>query len=137
VPFERERGRNRGRKVRHDRCWDSFDPYTEVFMFEKRVLEADDILGAIGLRRRGAAAEAWYIAGGLVAVGAVAGAAIAVLATPRSGKDLRGEIRGRAHELSDRFMRTARDFRGTAEDMEEELGAKGRKSAREFRATGQ
>jgi gas vesicle protein len=68
-----------------------------------RAIGTDDVLSALGLqRRRSWAASVAPIASGFVA-GAVAGAAVALLFAPKSGREMRRELKGRADEVTRRF----------------------------------
>jgi hypothetical protein len=65
-------------------------------------LDADSLLGALGLQRSGVQSWIGPAAGGL-AVGLVVGAAMAVLFAPSSGRDLRGELGRRLEGTKDEF----------------------------------
>lgn len=67
-----------------------------------RGINRDDVLSALGLeRRRSFAASIAPIASGFAA-GALAGAAIALLFAPKSGREVRRELKGRASEVTRR-----------------------------------
>jgi gas vesicle protein len=67
-----------------------------------RGISTDDFLSALGLeRRRSFAASIAPIASGF-AVGALAGAAVALLFAPKSGREVRRELKGRASEVTRR-----------------------------------
>jgi gas vesicle protein len=94
----------------------------------------DDMFAALGLFSR--SPEAWIAAVGIFAAGAVLGSGIALLVTPKTGRDLRGELRGRANELSRKMKRSAHDVRGAIEEGKEHyMEARGENGARDWRAT--
>jgi hypothetical protein len=64
-------------------------------------LDINDMLGYAGLERRRGLASTALPAIGLLAVGMVAGAGIALLFAPTSGKQLRAEVQRRALEVRD------------------------------------
>jgi gas vesicle protein len=59
-----------------------------------------------------------FLTGALM--GAVVGATLALLLTPESGNDLRGQIRDRAQSVQDEMRRAAHDRRA---ELEEQLAA--------------
>jgi len=92
-----------------------------------RGLSRDDILSALGLSRRRSFPEAMLPAAGIFAAGVLVGTGLALLIAPKSGRDLRTQIRGRASELSHRMRRTAeeaaRDVRSAMEEGKAEASA--------------
>lgn len=64
---------------------------------ELKNLDADTLLGALGVQRRNSASWVAPAACGLF-LGAVVGMASALLLAPQSGEELRGELRRRLQE---------------------------------------
>jgi hypothetical protein len=74
-----------------------------------RGISADDVLSALGLeRRRSFGRSIAPIASGFAA-GALAGAAIALLFAPKSGREVRQELKGRANEVTRRVGAAAEE----------------------------
>jgi hypothetical protein len=65
--------------------------------------EANDLLGLIGLQRRRSTDQMLVPAIGFIALGAVLGAATALLVAPSSGADLRQRLSDRVDKLADKF----------------------------------
>jgi hypothetical protein len=83
--------------------------------FSRRIpsFDVDDMLGYMGLERHRSLAGTALPAIGLMAVGMLAGAGIALMFAPSSGKQLRAELQRRALEVRDvqlpRLMNQAMD----------------------------
>jgi gas vesicle protein len=54
-------------------------------------MSKEDVLGMVGLRRKNSL-RTWLGGGGLVGIGLAVGAAIALLATPKSGPEIRDSL---------------------------------------------
>jgi hypothetical protein len=65
---------------------------------ELKNLDVETLLSTLGLQRTSAAASVVPVVGGLV-VGAIAGAALALIFAPQSGADLRRRIRSKANDV--------------------------------------
>jgi hypothetical protein len=74
-----------------------------------RGLSTDDILSALGLQRRRTALDVVIPTAGLFVAGLVVGAGVALLIAPKSGRETRRELRGRATDISNRFGRAIRE----------------------------
>ena len=68
-----------------------------------RGLEADDLLGLVGMQRRRGTVQTVLPAIGLVALGAAVGAAAALLAAPMTGADMRQRLSERVDDLTDKL----------------------------------
>lgn len=76
-----------------------------------RGLSTDDILSALGLQRRRTAVDVIVPTAGLFIAGLMVGAGFALLMAPKSGRDTRRELQGRARDLSNRFGKAIREER--------------------------
>jgi hypothetical protein len=63
---------------------------------ELRNMDKDDLLGLLGLETQGVPIEQWL---GSFAAGLLVGAGIALLLAPRSGRQLRADLKGRMKQL--------------------------------------
>lgn len=72
-----------------------------------RHLNAEDVLGLVGLARRHGSFERTLSAIGLVAVGAAVGAGVALVFAPSSGQQLRARISDRVDEAKDKVYDAA------------------------------
>jgi len=72
-----------------------------------RALRTDDVLSALGLERRRTPFDVALPAAGMFFAGVVVGAGVALLVAPKSGRETRRELRGRASELSHRLSSSA------------------------------
>lgn len=78
-------------------------------------LSGDDILAVLGLEKRRSYNTASAIVPPLAifTVGALVGAAAAVLLTPKTGQQLRRELTDGARDLSQKITTTAQEYTGT------------------------
>ena len=83
-----------------------------------RGLSTNDVLAALGLERRRTPIDVIIPATGLFFAGLMVGAGVALLVAPRSGRETRGELRGRASNLRHRLSESAGEF---AHDVREHL----------------
>lgn len=67
-----------------------------------RDMSKDDILNAIGLETRRSAADYVLPALGVFSAGLVVGAGLGLLFAPKSGREIRGAIRGRLREQAEK-----------------------------------
>jgi hypothetical protein len=72
-----------------------------------RLPSGEDLLGSVGLSYRRSATEALIATLGAFALGAAVGATIALLMAPRSGAEMRGQLRQQARDLGERAQETA------------------------------
>ena len=86
-----------------------------------RGLGTNDVLAALGLERRRTPIDLMIPVAGLFFAGLLVGAGVAILVAPKSGRETRRELRGRATNLRHRLSSTAGSF---AHDVRDEfLGA--------------
>jgi len=97
-------------------------------MDEVRGMRRDDILAALGLARRNSLQNAWLPAVGLFAAGIAVGTGVALLLAPKTGRDIRHDLRDRARDFTRRVGRAkgavqdaAGDVRATLEEEKESL----------------
>jgi len=88
-----------------------------------RGLNRDDVLAALGLTRRRTLTEGLITAAGIFAAGAFVGTTVALMVAPKTGRDLRGELRNRANDLTHRVKRSAQEVRGAIEERKDEMAA--------------
>ena len=88
---------------------------------EVRGMRRDDILAALGLARRRSLQNDWLPAVGLFAAGVALGTGVALLLAPKSGSDMRREIKSRANDLSRRVSGATREVRGGLREGKDEL----------------
>jgi hypothetical protein len=85
-------------------------------------MSADDVLEALGLARRRSFVAAAVPAVGFFAAGVLVGTGIALLTSPRAGRETRRELRERATELKQRLSSKAgevsEEVRGAAQGAE-------------------
>lgn len=72
-----------------------------------RGLGADDVLAAFGLERRRSALDVMLPAAGMFFAGLMIGAGVAFLVAPKSGRETRRALGGKASELSHRLTSAA------------------------------
>jgi hypothetical protein len=75
-----------------------------------RGLEADDLLGLLGVQRRRTAVQTALPAIGLVALGAAVGAGAALLVAPMTGADLRQRLSERVDQLTDKLNELGENY---------------------------
>jgi hypothetical protein len=93
-----------------------------------RDLSSDDILGALGLERRTTALDSAIPTGLAFVAGLAAGAGLALLLAPKSGREIREEISSKASELTGRLSTAASEV---ADEVRHALpGAESRENAR-------
>lgn len=83
-----------------------------------RNLSSDDILSALGLERRSTVLDNALPSGLAFVAGLAAGAGIALLLAPKSGREIREDISSKASELSGRLTSAAS---GVADDVRQAL----------------
>ena len=76
---------------------------------EVRGMRRDDILAALGLARRRSLQNDWLPAVGLFAAGIAVGTGVALLLAPKTGSDMRRDIRSRANDLTRRVSGATRE----------------------------
>jgi hypothetical protein len=87
-----------------------------------RGLGTDDVLAALGLERRRSSVDVVLPAAGLFLAGLMVGAGVALLVAPKSGRETRRELKGKATDLSHRLGTTAQNI---AQDVREEVFGEG------------
>jgi gas vesicle protein len=94
-----------------------------------RGLSSNDILAALGLERRRSALDVLLPAVGVFAAGAILGGGIALLLAPKSGRETRRQLKGKASELTHRLGESAGEIagevRGAVAQKAEEIGIGG------------
>lgn len=85
-------------------------------------LSTDDVLAALGLRRRPSGLDLVLPAAGYFAAGMVFGAGLGLLLAPRSGAETRRQLKGKASDLTRRLGSAAEEF---AEDVQSALPFRG------------
>jgi YtxH-like protein len=68
-------------------------------------LTKDDILGALGLSKQRTTGDRWMSAHPWFGAGIVVGAAVTLVLAPKSGRDLRGDIRDRFQSVRNSVTR--------------------------------
>jgi len=100
-----------------------------------RGLGSNDILAALGLERRRSAFDVLLPAVGVFAAGVVVGGGIALLLAPKSGRETRRQIKGKASELTHRIGESAgelaEEVRDAVAQKAEEIGMGGTPRSRE------
>jgi hypothetical protein len=79
-----------------------------------RGLSSDDILAALGLERRHTALDDALPTGLAFVAGLAAGAGIALLLAPKSGREMRQDLSSRASELTNRIGASANELANEA-----------------------
>jgi hypothetical protein len=75
-----------------------------------RDFSSDDILNALGLERRHTALDAAMPAALAFVAGLAAGAGVALLLAPKSGREIRADISNKASELTGKLTSTANEL---------------------------
>jgi hypothetical protein len=75
-----------------------------------RGLSSEDILAALGLQRKRSALDVILPAAGVFAAGIVVGTGVALLLAPKSGREMRRNIKGKATELTHRIGASAEEM---------------------------
>jgi hypothetical protein len=75
-----------------------------------RDFSRDDILHALGLERRSTPIETAISTGIAFIAGAAAGAGLALLLAPKSGREMRADISSKASEMTNRLTSTASEI---------------------------
>lgn len=83
-----------------------------------RGLGSEDILAALGLQRKRSALDVILPAAGIFAAGIVVGTGVALLLAPKSGREMRRDIKGKATELTHRIGTSAGEM---AHDVRQSL----------------
>jgi hypothetical protein len=83
-----------------------------------RGLSTSDVLSALGLERRRTPIDVIIPAAGLFFAGLMVGAGVALLVAPKSGRETRNELKGRATNIRHRLSESAGEF---AHDVREHL----------------
>jgi hypothetical protein len=86
-----------------------------------RGFSSNDILTALGLERRRSALDVLLPAVGVFAAGVVVGGGIALLLAPKSGRETRRELKGKASELTHRLGESAGEL---AEEVRDAVAQK-------------
>lgn len=92
-----------------------------------RGLSTDDVLAALGLERRRTPFDVMLPAAGMFVAGLMVGAGVALLVAPKSGRETRRELKGRASDWSHRLSSTAGEL--VQEVREDVFGAEQTRSA--------
>jgi len=88
-----------------------------------RDFSSDDILGALGLERRHTMMDDAVPTALAFVVGAAAGAGIALLLAPKSGRETRQDLSNKATELTNRLTSTANELTNRLTSSANELVA--------------
>jgi hypothetical protein len=75
-----------------------------------RGLSSEDILAALGLQRKRSVLDVILPAAGVFAAGIVVGTGVALLLAPKSGREMRRDIKGKATELTHRIGASAEEM---------------------------
>jgi len=86
-----------------------------------RGLGSNDILAALGLERRRSALDVLLPAVGLFAAGVIVGGGVALLLAPKSGRETRRQLKGKASELTHRIGESAGEL---AEEVRDAVAQK-------------
>ncbi len=92
-----------------------------------RGLSSEDILAALGLQRKQSPLDALFPAIGIFAAGLAVGTGVALLLAPKSGREMRREIKGKATEFSHRIGESADDI---AQEVREAILQKGEEGSK-------
>jgi len=88
--------------------------WEDILRSRARSLSSDDILGALGLARKHSAFDDAIPTGLAFVAGLAAGAGIALLLAPKSGREIRQDLSNRASELTNRLGTTANELAADA-----------------------
>ena len=83
------------------------DKVKEGFDTMRSSMGRDEILAALGLERKRTILEAILPAAGVFVAGLLVGTSVALLITPKSGRELRSNLKSKANELGHRLGTTA------------------------------
>ncbi len=83
-------------------------------MKDIRNLDRDDILRVIGLETRRTATDYVMPALGLFGAGLLVGAGLGLLFAPKSGREIRGELNERVHDMRERAAAEKERLQGEA-----------------------
>jgi hypothetical protein len=72
-----------------------------------RALRSEDILSALGLERRRSLLDTLLPVAGIFVAGMAIGTGVALLLAPKSGREMRGDIKDKANELTGRIGASA------------------------------
>lgn len=86
-----------------------------------RDFSSDDILNALGLQRSSTTMDAAIPTALAFVAGAAAGAGIALLLAPKSGREMRQDISEKATELTQKLQQTANDLTSKLQSTATEL----------------
>jgi len=86
-----------------------------------RDFSSDDILDALGLQRRQTPLDAAMPAALAFVAGLAAGAGVALLLAPKSGREVRADISNKASELTGKLTATASELTGKLTSTANEL----------------
>jgi YtxH-like protein len=75
-----------------------------------RGLSSEDILAALGLQRKRSTLDAVLPALGVFAAGLAIGTGVALLLAPKSGREMRRELKGKANDLTERIGASAQEI---------------------------
>ena len=95
-----------------------------------RGLGSDDVLSALGLTRKRSVLEVLMPAAGIFVAGVAIGSGVALLLAPKSGRQIRREIKEKANELTERFGTAATEM---AHDVPHALAHKAEETVRAAR----
>lgn len=98
-----------------------FDDYFKSRSRLTRGFSSDDILSALGLQRTPTTFDAAGSTAIAFIAGAAAGAGIALLLAPKSGREVRQDITNRATELTQRLQQTANELTSKLQSTASEL----------------
>lgn len=97
-----------------------------------RDFSSDDILSALGLQRRQTMFDSAMPTTLAFIAGAAAGAGIALLLAPKSGREVRADISNKATELTGRLQSTATELGGRLQSTANELTGRLQSTANEL-----
>jgi hypothetical protein len=87
-----------------------------------RGLSSEDVLGSLGMQRKRSTLEMVLPAAGIFAAGILVGSGVALLLAPKSGRELRRDIKGKANEITQRVGASAEHI---AQEVRESLPHRG------------
>lgn len=88
--------------------------WEDILKMKARSLSSDDLLSALGLERKHTVIDDAIPTGLAFVVGLAAGAGIALLLAPKSGREIRQDLSNRASELTSRIGSTANELASEA-----------------------